>query len=40
MNPVVDGYMTTDTYEVPVAVTNLSGSTDTVTVTLTWLRSE
>ena len=40
LNPAVDGYMTTSTDTVPVAVTNLSGSTDTVTVTLTWVRSE
>ena len=40
LNPAVDGYMTTATDTVPVSVTNLSGSTDTVTVTLTWVRSE
>ncbi len=40
LNPVVDGYTTAGTDSVPVAITNLSGSTDTVTVTLTWIRSE
>ena len=40
LNPVVDGYTTDESDTVPLAVTNLSGSTGTVTVTLTWVRSE
>lgn len=40
MNPLVDGYTADASTTVPVAVTNLSGATDTVTVTLTWVRSE
>ena len=40
LNPVVDGYTTAGTDTVPLAITNVSGSTDTVTVTLTWIRSE
>ena len=40
LNPVVDGYTTDAGDTVPLAVTNLSGSTGTVTVTLTWVRSE
>lgn len=40
LNPVVDGYTTAGTDTVPLIITNLSGSTDTVTVTLTWIRSE
>jgi len=40
MNPVVDGYTVDGTENVPVAVTNMSGSTGEVTTTLTWSRSE
>lgn len=40
LSPVVDGYTVDATDTVPVAITNLSGATDTVTVTLTWVRSE
>lgn len=40
MNPVVDGYMQTDTFEVPIAVTNLDVNSQVVTTTLTWVRSE
>jgi hypothetical protein len=40
LNPVVDGYTTANNDTVPLAITNLSGSTDTVTVTFTWVRSE
>lgn len=40
LSPVVDGYTADATDTVPVAITNLSGATDTVTVTLTWVRSE
>ena len=40
LNPVVDGYTTDAGDTVPLSVTNLSGSTGTVTVTLTWVRSE
>lgn len=42
MNPVIDGYdaKTTPDGVVPVAVTNLSGATGTVTVDLTYTRSE
>lgn len=40
LNPLVDGYTADASTTVPVAVTNLSGATDTVTVTLTWVRSE
>lgn len=40
MNPVVDGYTADASTSVPVAVTNLSGGAHTVTVTLTYVRSE
>ena len=40
LSPVVDGYTSDATDTVPLAITNLSGSTDTVTVTVTWVRSE
>lgn len=40
LNPVVDGYTADATDSVPILITNLSGSTDTVTVTFTWVRSE
>lgn len=40
LNPVVDGYTADGTDSVPVAVTNLSGSTRVINVTLTWVRSE
>lgn len=40
LNPAVDGYTAANDDTVPVAVCNLSGATDTVTVTLTWVRSE
>jgi hypothetical protein len=40
LSPVVDGYTSNAGDTVPLAITNLSGSTDTVTVTFTWVRSE
>lgn len=40
LNPLVDGYTADASTTVPVAVTNLSGASDTVTVTLTYVRSE
>jgi len=40
LSPVVDGYTSDANDTVPLAITNLSGSTDTVTVTVTWVRSE
>ena len=40
LSPVVDGYTVDATDTVPLSITNLSGSTDTVTVTFTWVRSE
>lgn len=40
LNPVVDGYTTDGTDSVPILVTNLSGGTAVITVTLTWTRSE
>lgn len=40
LNPVVDGYTTDGTDTVPLLVTNLAAGTNTVTVTLTWTRSE
>jgi hypothetical protein len=42
LSPVVDGYTTASPADdtVPLAITNLSGSTDTVTATFTWVRSE
>lgn len=40
LNPAVDGYTVDATDTVPVAVTNLSGSSGTVTVDVTWVRSE
>jgi len=40
LSPVVDGYTADAGDTVPIAVTNISGSTDTVTVTFTWVRSE
>lgn len=40
MNPLVDGYTADASDTVPVSVTNKSGSTSTVSVTLTWVRSE
>lgn len=39
LSPVVDGYTQDSTDTVPMAVTNL-GATGTVSVTLTWVRSE
>lgn len=39
LSPVVDGYTVDATDTVPVAVTNL-GTTGTVTVDVTWVRSE
>ena len=40
LSPVVDGYTVAADDIVPLAITNLSGSTDTVSVTITWVRSE
>ena len=40
LSPVVDGYTENAGDTVPLAITNLSGSTDTVTVIFTWVRSE
>lgn len=40
LNPVVDGYTTAGDDTVPMLVANLSTGTTTVTVTLTWIRSE
>ena len=40
LSPVVDGYTVDATDTVPLSITNLSGTTDTVTVTFTWVRSE
>ena len=40
LSPVVDGYTANADDTVPLAITNLSGSTDTVTVIFTWVRSE
>ena len=39
-NPVISGYTRSGTSSVPVTVTNVSGATGTVTVTLTWIRGE
>lgn len=39
LNPAVDGYTADESDTVPLAVTNL-GATGTVSVTLTWVRSE
>lgn len=40
LSPVVDGYTADASDSVPLSVTNLSGSTATVEVVLTWVRSE
>lgn len=40
LSPAVDGYLDTVGTAVPFAVTNLSGSTGTVTVDLTWVQTE
>lgn len=40
LNPVVDGYTVAGDDTVPMLVTNLSGGTTVVNVTLTWTRSE
>lgn len=40
LSPVVDGYTADGTDTVPVAVTNLSGSSAAVEVVFTWVRSE
>jgi hypothetical protein len=38
LSPTVDGFVATGT-AIPITVTNLSGSTGTVTVTLTYVRT-
>ena len=40
LNPAVDGYTTDGTDTVPVAITNLDVGSGTVTVDVTWVRSE
>lgn len=40
LNPAVDGYTADGTDTVPLAVTNLDASSGTVTVDVTWVRSE
>ena len=40
LSPVVDGYTADASDTVPLAITNLSGGTDTVTIIFTWVRSE
>lgn len=40
LNPVVDGYVVDNTNNVPVTITNLSGSSNFITLSLTWIRSE
>jgi len=40
LSPVVDGYTSDASDNVPLAITNLSSSTDTVTITFIWVRSE
>lgn len=40
LNPVVDGYVTDNTNNVPITVTNISGCQNFITLSLTWIRSE
>lgn len=40
LSPQVDGYTVDGTTAVPITITNLDGATATVTVTLTWIRTE
>ena len=40
INPIADGYTADSSTSMPIAITNMSGSTRTITATLTWTRSE